>query len=223
LAARQVLITVPLGVLQQPNPPARRRRSQDGIHFEPDVPQRDAIQGLAMGPVVKVVLEFKTAFWPVQNFGFVHAIGQRFPTWWSDERGAVLTAWAGGPRARALAGLELEELQAEALEAAARMFTADPARVGDLFVAAYHHNWTEDPFSRGAYSYTPAGMTHMAARFALPAKNTLFFAGEATDSSGEEGTVHGAIESGRRAARQMIEAMEHDRRAESHAVQKSDS
>ncbi len=38
---------------------------------------------------------------------------------------------------------------------------------------------------------------------ASPIENTLFFAGEATDISGHNGTVHGAIASGRRAASEI--------------------
>ncbi|MGA8493419.1 MAG: FAD-dependent oxidoreductase, partial [Terriglobales bacterium] len=37
-----------------------------------------------------------------------------------------------------------------------------------------------------------------------PIENTLFFAGEATDTTGHNGTVHGAIASGRRAAQEIL-------------------
>jgi hypothetical protein len=47
-------------------------------------------------------------------------------------------------------------------------------------------------------------MNGMAAHLAEPIKNTLFFAGEATDAEGEQGTVQGALASGRRAALQML-------------------
>jgi monoamine oxidase len=35
-------------------------------------------------------------------------------------------------------------------------------------------------------------------------EGTLFFAGEATNTEGEEGTVHGALETGWRAAREVL-------------------
>ena len=38
----------------------------------------------------------------------------------------------------------------------------------------------------------------------VPVEKTLFFAGEATDITGHNGTVHGAIASGRRAASRDI-------------------
>jgi monoamine oxidase len=39
-----------------------------------------------------------------------------------------------------------------------------------------------------------------------PLDNTLFFAGEATDISGHNGTVHGAIASGKRAAAEVLQS-----------------
>ena len=39
---------------------------------------------------------------------------------------------------------------------------------------------------------------------ARPLETTLFFAGEATDTAGHNGTVHGAIASGRRAAKEIL-------------------
>jgi monoamine oxidase len=38
----------------------------------------------------------------------------------------------------------------------------------------------------------------------IPADNTLYFAGEHTDTTGHWGTVHAAIRSGQRAAQQIL-------------------
>ena len=38
---------------------------------------------------------------------------------------------------------------------------------------------------------------------AAPVAETFFFAGEATDPNGDLGTVHGALRSGQRAAKEM--------------------
>jgi len=75
------------------------------------------------------------------------------------------------------------------------------------FEAAYFHDWQSDPFSRGAYSYGMVGSDGAAQALAKPAANTLFFAGEASDTSGNTGTVHGAIASGRRAAMEILSAV----------------
>jgi monoamine oxidase len=66
------------------------------------------------------------------------------------------------------------------------------------------HDWSRDPFSRGAYSYVRVGGVDAARVIARPLQETLFFAGEAADAGGRNGTVEGAIESGRRAAKAVL-------------------
>jgi len=64
--------------------------------------------------------------------------------------------------------------------------------------------WASDPYSGGSISYIPAGAAP-AQREALaaPLENRVFFAGEATDDV-RPGTVIGAVDSGRRAAMDVI-------------------
>jgi monoamine oxidase len=66
--------------------------------------------------------------------------------------------------------------------------------------AAYVHNWERDAYARGAYSYVAAGGGNARQELATPLGGTLFFAGEATDTTGEATTVTGALRSGARAA-----------------------
>jgi monoamine oxidase len=70
--------------------------------------------------------------------------------------------------------------------------------------AAYLHNWQSDPLSRGAYSYLTAGGSDARAALADPVSDTLFFAGEATNTQNEAATVTGALQSGERAAREVL-------------------
>jgi monoamine oxidase len=71
--------------------------------------------------------------------------------------------------------------------------------------AAFVHNWQRDPYSLGAYSYVSVGHNDSARQaLATPLEDTLFFAGEATDTTGEAATVAGALISGSRAAREII-------------------
>jgi monoamine oxidase len=65
------------------------------------------------------------------------------------------------------------------------------------------HDWQSDPFSRGAYSYLGVGGVPARRALARPVARTLFFAGEATHPD-QSGTVAGAIESGHRAAREVV-------------------
>jgi monoamine oxidase len=68
----------------------------------------------------------------------------------------------------------------------------------------HHYNWSHDPFSRGAYSYPKVGGLKAAEALADPVNDTIFFAGEATDFRGANGTVHAAIDSGIATAQKII-------------------
>nr|WP_315981536.1 FAD-dependent oxidoreductase [Aliamphritea spongicola] len=63
--------------------------------------------------------------------------------------------------------------------------------------------WQADPFSLGAYSYTPVnGRAEQREDLAAPVADRVFFAGEAT-SSDYPATTHGAYLSGLREARRI--------------------
>jgi len=66
------------------------------------------------------------------------------------------------------------------------------------------HDWGSDPWARGAYSYVAVGGMTARSKLTKPIENTLVFAGEAFDTSGQASTVAGALASGQRAARQML-------------------
>jgi monoamine oxidase len=198
--ARSALVTLPLGVL--------KAMGTETVLFEPPLTEKQpAIEGMGMGTVTRITLQFRERFWPVENFGFVHFADALLPTWWSDPRGFMLTGWSGGPPARQLNAEGREMILQRAFEVLSRIFGVEKTTVEELLEASYLHDWEHDIFTGGAYSYTPVGMGGMAKRLAAPVDGTLFFAGEATDSEGEQGTVHGAIASGRRAAAEIIAAL----------------
>ena len=197
-SAERAIVALPLGVLKE--------RGEARMVFEPALSEKEEpLRSLEMGTVVKVTLQFRSRFWPVENFGFVHSNDPSLPTWWADERGDVLTGWAGGPRAERLSPQGRDTILAEAVRALSGIFQVEREKIQDLMVADHMHDWLNDPFARGAYSFTPAGMIEMPKRLAAPVADTLFFAGEATDFEGEQGTVHGAITSGKRAAKEIQE------------------
>jgi monoamine oxidase len=65
------------------------------------------------------------------------------------------------------------------------------------------HDWQADPYARGGYSYVKVGGTGAREALAAPLEETLYFAGEATDTEGS-GTVGGALASGIRAAKEVM-------------------
>jgi monoamine oxidase len=198
--AQRIVITLPLGVLKHSGPGA--------VVFNP--PLRDkqqAIEGLEMGAVVKLNLIFREQFWPIKDFGFIVADEALFPTWWSHAGRPMLTAWAGGRRAVRLSRFDREALLEEALKNLSSFFRIAKRELGGLLVDAYVHDWNDDPFSHGAYSFTPTHMTQMPQRLAAPIAGTLFFAGEATNAEGEQGTVQAALSSGQRAADELLRSL----------------
>lgn len=198
IRASAVILTIPIGVWKAP-------RDQEGaIHFDPPLREKeDALSKIEAGHVVKIAFRFRERFW--RDVNFLHSDDRFMPTWWTSApaRSPILTGWAGGPAADALLAEGAEVLTDRALDAMSRAWNVPRRRLDSLLAGTYTHDWQRDPFSRCAYSYAAVGGVGAADILAKPLRGTLFFAGEAT-SSDETGTVAGAIESGRRAARQLL-------------------
>jgi monoamine oxidase len=199
-SARKLIVTLPLPVLQLGR-----------VTFEPALPEKArAMRGLRMGPVIKLALRFDDAFWWTrenERLGFIFARGQPFAGLWTTYPvlSPLLVAWSAGPSAAALSELADEGILERALGTIRTMLNEGAAaRLQDWYL----HNWQQDPYAGGAYSYVARGGYGSQQALARPVSGTLFFAGEATDSTGQHATVNGAIASGERAAREVLE---HDR------------
>ena len=94
----------------------------------------------------------------------------------------------------------------EAIKSLHQIFGLAESQLRELLVASYTHDWHSDPFTRGAYAYLPVNGLELQQTLALPVDATLYFAGEAT-SLGHIGTVHGALESGQRAAKEILKSL----------------
>jgi monoamine oxidase len=193
ISADHCIITLPIGVL---------RSGEISLH-PLSSEKSDAIHSIEAAHVTKVVLQLRTPLWTPPNFGFIHSEDDWFPTWWSDERGDILTAWCGGSRAEELNQQSTDFILHRALETASKIFGEKLPRLRELLIAAHHHNWSTDPFSRCAYSYLPVAAVNAPKLLAKPESEALYFAGEATDLNHQSGTVHAALDSGLRAARQI--------------------
>ncbi len=194
--ASAAVITLPLGVLQ-----AR----QVAIVPQP-VAILDAADRLAMGTAARVVYEFDQAFWSHFNqwkgVSFLFAPDSIPPTWWTTHPcpDSMLTGWVAGRRADQLNPLELPEI---GLTTLAGLLGSEPAELRSHLLRWHQHDWKSDVYSRGSYTYVPRGAILASDELSVPVENTLFFAGEHTDTSGHWGTVHGALRSAYRAAEQV--------------------
>lgn len=69
-------------------------------------------------------------------------------------------------------------------------------------------DWTAEPYILGGQSYPLVGGTNEdRVALAEPIADKIFFAGEATDVTGEFGTISGALKSGERAAEEVVAAI----------------
>lgn len=194
----KVIITAPLGVL-----------ASGAIQFDPVPPVLPAVcEAMDMGQTVRIVLRFRERFWEKggrDNLSFLFSDDEIMPTWWTavPARAPVITGWSPGPKAAKLLGKSGDEIVGEAVRALARVLGIDAAFALDRLEAAHYHDWQADPWSRGAYCFVRPGGMDVQRWLGQPVEDTLYFAGEATESTGHCGTVHGAIASGMNVGRAL--------------------
>lgn len=201
--ATRAIVTLPLGVFMAKS-----------VRFIPELPaeKAQAMSGLETGPVIRVVLCFAERFWEklpeMRNLSFLFTDDPQFPTWWTSHPlpYPILTGWAAARYARALAGLSRDQLVRAAVESLRRILHLNQAELNAQLRHGFVHDWQADPYACGAYSYVVKDGLGAPLALAEPLEDTLFFAGEATNKEGHNGTVHGAIGSGKRAAEEVIRA-----------------
>jgi monoamine oxidase len=208
-SAARAIVALPLGVLQAP------AGTPGAVRFAPSLEEKKrALDHLASGPVLRVVLKFRSAFWEelekgrYRNAGFMQSPDSLFPTFWTSypARAPLLVAWCGGARTQRLAGRPGPAIARSALASLKALF-GNRVDVEALLETTFFHDWQRDPYARGAYAYVKVGGATARKSLAAPLKSTLYFAGEASDYEGEAGTVAGALQSGTRAARALLEAL----------------
>lgn len=213
--ASRILITLPLGVLKSPS------NAVAGVRFIPELTDKqDAVNKLEMGAVVRLTLCFQQRFWEqlnlvatgerenMESLGFLHTRDKWISTWWTmlPVRAPLLVGWVGGSVAEALSLKGKQFILECALGSLENIFGIKQGRIKEQLTATYMHDWQSDPFTLGSYSYIPVGGTGAQEKLASSVADTIFFAGEATNCEGHNGTVHGAIATGARAAHEILQS-----------------
>ena len=197
--AIRAIVTLPLGVLQAGD--VQFKPSPDAV--------LSAARRMAMGSALRLVMVFRAAFWRAKfpEIGFIFAEGLIPGTWWTQypNNEPVLVAWIGGPKADIQRFDDPTNLLADSLSSLERVFGLTEKSLASETRKLASHDWRKDPYSRGAYSYVPVGAMNCSKEMTDPVEDTLFFAGEHTDTTGHWGTVHGALRSGLRASQQVLE------------------
>lgn len=195
-AARDAVITVPVGVLQSAD-----------FTLEPPLPEpvAGALGRLRMNAFEKVFLRFPSKFWD----DGVYAIRQQGAggRWWhswydlTPLHGApTLLTFAAGPAAVATRDWSEDQIVESVLVQLRRLY-------GDRVEHPTHvhvTDWQDDPYAYGSYAYMTVGSTtadHDA--LATPVGGVLHLAGEATWTD-DPATVPAAMLSGHRAAENVL-------------------
>lgn len=183
-----VICTVPLGALKQ-----------ETIIFDPPLPKsyRQRIARIGMGNVTKLALKFKEPFWPLDThfFGFM---GRQKGRWnvlmnyrtFSEEN--ILMAFSVGNYPVLVERMNDTDMIADCMDAVRTMFGQNVPEPVDHLTT----RWSQDRFTRGAYSYPRVGTKPSDFdNLAKPVAKTVLLAGEHTNFD-YHGTTHGAYLSG---------------------------
>jgi monoamine oxidase len=193
--ARAGISTLPAGVLQS-----------GAIRFAPELPEgkREALRGMVMGPVLKLIMRFEESFWPRRLAALCSSAGPVALYWnvfFKSSSGApVLTAYCTGERAANLARMSEEEAVANVMGDLHRQFPKAKPKLLEWRLV----DWSADPFSCGGYTFLRPGAAGARARLAAADTGALFWAGSETATQPIAATVAGAHATGLRAAAEVV-------------------
>lgn len=189
--AERCIITVPVALLQAAT-----------IRFDPPLSpaKLGAVAAFRVEPATKLFLRFDTPLWDAELAYMAH--DGLLARWWTPGHhvhgAAVLCAYVTADRARRIDLLHEAALTRLALHELSILL--DQPNLHRYLVGVRRIAWASDHWSRGGYAHIPPGAADARPVLAAPEQGLLFFAGEATAHDTNPQTVHGAIESGWRAA-----------------------
>jgi len=184
-------------------PPALAGR----LVYDPPLPGlRDQMtQRMPQGSVIKCMALYEEPFWRKEGLsgqvisaaGPVRVVYDNSPP---DGEPGVLVGFLEGTDARRLGGVRMEERRRAVIECFARFFGDRAARPGRYVEMA----WAEEEYTRGCYAgyFTPGGWTSYG-RYLREPVGRIHWAGTET-ATVWNGYMDGAVESGQRAAREVL-------------------
>ena len=200
--ARTAVVTLPVGVLQAGT-----------VEFRPELPERKlaAIGGIRSGGLIKVIAEFRHPWWEDvlgHTAYFRSAPSSAFhgflAPFWDRVGPPALTTIMGTPHVEEATG-DSGRIRSLFLGVLGEMFPR--VDLESELVSLDVADWASDPWTMGAQSSVPVGCYEMRADLAAPTP-PLFWAGEAVHTRGHAACVHGALETGRRAALEALHALQ---------------
>ncbi len=195
--ARTCIITIPVSLLQNGT-----------IRFTPSLPsdKQWAINAFRMEAATKLIYRFRERLWD-ENLTFIAHTGLT-ARWWTPSYGreedAVIACYVTAERAQKIDALDETTALDMGSQELSALLDIPLKELQKGVLASKRLAWAADPLALGGYAHVPPGMAECRPLLARPEGNQLFFAGEATAYDTNPQTVHGAIESGWRAARECL-------------------
>jgi monoamine oxidase len=210
VSGRSVEVTADLVVLALP---FSTLRDVELRHSRLSSRKRHVIRTMGMGTNAKIHLELSHKTWPVLGYsGATYGEWQRLACGWDDvvqlgpdASPALYLAFPGGRVGRT--GITGKAHGAAPVRdvrwALSELENVFPGSSAAYTGRAYEDHWALDPWVHGAYSYYRVGQGNTYGQLAGAAEGRFLFAGEHT-SINNIGFLDGAVETGERAARQVL-------------------
>ena len=194
-SAKKICCTVPLGVLQS-----------NSIRFDPPLPAAKviAINGLGMGLLDKIVLQFPSVFWDskqlIRNDSDNHGLWAEWYNLMPVIGRPVLMGFNAASTAKQIARMSDTAIVASALSELRRCYPTKTIPVPNGYLLT---RWGRDPHALGSYSFIRVGSSPSYREELGKPWNSLVFAGEAI-STQFPATMQGAFISGEDAAKKLL-------------------
>jgi monoamine oxidase len=199
--ADKLIVTLPLSLLNNSAPDA-----ESISFFPPAEEKKSAFRQIGFGTVVKLVMIWDKTFWTSMLPDAQFIFSENFiPTWWTQypQNLPMLTGWLGGPKAIQFANEPESFFLQKAIESLALIFSLSEEEINKGLIYYKVFNWKQEPFSRGAYSYSLVGSEQAKAIYRRPIQDRIYFSGEAAYEGPYPGTVEAAVVSALETVRSM--------------------
>ncbi len=196
--ADKVILTVPISMIKN-----------GAINFSPGLPNAkiQALSRMEMSACLRIAVRFNNNFWGhdvTRIFGQGEIARYDAAGLGRSDINRTLVATVFGTTAQ-FYGAAGSAAVNNVLNDLSEMYNVNANQLLNKFDI---FDWTAEPFIEGGVSYpTAAGDGMDGQRLAEPINDMLYFAGEATSIDGNFGTLHGALESGKRAAEEVLETI----------------
>ena len=209
IEASACVVTLPISCLRKATDPDNKNPLFQNMLSKEKL---KAIEKLRVGPYKKIFLTFTKIFWSADNIGFIGLLNESgsgplgkyllVDNLWANRGIPCMEAILLNEQADWATHKSTEEIVDEVLSTMEAVMGMEGLKI--LLVDSHVTRWEEDPFSLGAYSCLRVGASEVdkIALRALEWKGKLSFCGEATVSE-HEGSVHAALMSGTRSAKEM--------------------